>query len=190
MLCGDKAYLSRKICDLIAKHGGRWAVHLDQEECRQDQSAGLEGKEGDDARDVPPEQEALQETVPSKEPRRNGGLYSQEEVQPHALFEEKKGTEERTQAEGNHVQPLDHSKAPAKVRLDSTTPDKRQMTDRGAAAASSPEESPHPPPWKETKRGGRKYNQDRRNRPERNADRPKKQTINIARFCSGVRCQS
>ncbi|MEM0117219.1 MAG: transposase [Conexivisphaerales archaeon] len=56
-LCADKAYLSRKICDLVAKHGGR-ALHSHQEERHEDQGAWLEPLEGD-ADDVLEEQEAL-----------------------------------------------------------------------------------------------------------------------------------
>jgi hypothetical protein len=117
-LCADKAYFSRKICDLIAKHGGRWAVHLDQEECRQNQEQRLQSVEGDAAGDVPEKQETLQEEeVPSKEPCRDSGLNSEEEVQPHAILQEEKGSEERTQTEGINIQPIDNLQTASQIRV-------------------------------------------------------------------------
>src|SRR5437773_58576 len=77
----------------------------------------VEGVEGD-ARHVPPKQEAVQETVSSKEPRRDSRLYSQEEVQSHALLEEEEGAEERAEAEGPDLQPFNHSKATGELQLD------------------------------------------------------------------------
>ena len=105
----------------------RQAVHLHQEERRQNQSPGFEGLEGD-ACDVAEEQETLQEEVPQEKPRRDSGVYGQEEVQPHALLEEEERSEERAKAEGNHVQPLDNSKAPSTIP-ESGQPAER--TDRG-----------------------------------------------------------
>ena len=114
----------------------RQAVHLHQEERRQNQSPGFEGLEGD-ACDVAEEQETLQEEVPSKKPRGDGRIDSQEEVQPHALLEEEERSEERAKAEGNHVQPLDHSKAPSTIPLESGHPAER--TERHERKRAHPE---------------------------------------------------
>ena len=88
----------------------RQTVHLHQEERHEDQEPGVEGVEGD-AYHVSKKQEALQEEVSQKKPGRDRDIYGQEEVQLHALLEEEEGSEERAQAEGVDVQPIDHREA-------------------------------------------------------------------------------
>ena len=98
-LCADKAYLSRKICNLVAKHGGEPYISIKKNVTRIRSQPGVVGMEGD-ARPVPQEQEALQEEVPSKKPGRDSDIHCEEEVQPHLVFEEEEGAEERAETEG------------------------------------------------------------------------------------------
>jgi len=91
----------------------RQAIHLHQEEHRQDQGRAVEGVEGD-ARDVSKEQETLPREIPQKEPGGDGDIDGQEKVQPHTLFEEEERTEERDQAEGDNLQPVDNSEPTAR----------------------------------------------------------------------------
>jgi hypothetical protein len=51
------------------------------------------------------------EEVSSREPGRDGDIDGEEEVQPYALLQEEKRTEERARIEGDHVQPVDNSEA-------------------------------------------------------------------------------
>ena len=85
----------------------RQAVHLHQEERRQNQDEGLQGMEAD-AGDVAEEQEALQEAIPSEEPRGDGSIGGEGKVQPHGILKEEESTEERTQTEGPDVQLVDN----------------------------------------------------------------------------------
>ena len=90
-LCADKAYLSRKICDLIARHGGMPYISIKKIRAKGSKA---------DAGDAPTEQEALQ-ALPQEEPGGDRGVDGEEE-----------GAEERARAEG----PLHHSKAAGEVR--------------------------------------------------------------------------
>ena len=94
----------------------RQALYLNQEEYHEDQEQGLEGLEGD-APHVSEKQETLQEEIPSEKPCRDSGIDCQEEVQPHALLEEEERPEERAQAEGIDVQPVNHSQIAFQIRV-------------------------------------------------------------------------
>jgi hypothetical protein len=53
-----------------------------------------------------------------EEPCRDSGLNSEEEeVQPHAVLQEEKGSEERTQTEGIDIQPIDNLQTASQIRV-------------------------------------------------------------------------
>ena len=70
--------------------------------------------------DAPPlqkEQEDIPEEVSQEKPGRDSGISSEEEVQPYTLLKKEKGTEERDEAESDHIQPLDNSKVTSSIRV-------------------------------------------------------------------------
>ena len=86
----DKAYLSWKICDLIARHDGMPYISIKKNVVK----IRAKGSKAD-AGDAPTEQEALQEEVPSEEPGGDRGVSGEGEVQSHVLLDEGEGAEER-----------------------------------------------------------------------------------------------
>jgi len=105
-LCADKAHLLRKISNSSpSTEAGRPYISIKKNVVRIRAKEGLECLEGD-ACHVPAEQEALQDVVSSEKPGEDGSVDIQEEVQPHTLLEEEKGTDERAEAQSDNVQPI------------------------------------------------------------------------------------
>jgi hypothetical protein len=108
-LCADKAYLSRKICDLmIARHGGEPYISIKKNVVRIRAQGSKAWREM--LVPVSKEQEAVQEEIPPEKSRRDHRLDGQEEIRSHALLEEEKRTEERNPLECLDIQPLHNSK--------------------------------------------------------------------------------
>ena len=90
-LCADKAYLSRKICDLIAKHGGVPYISIKRNVVK---IRAQGSKAWRQMLVMYRRSRILQEAVPPEELGRDRGIHRQEEVQPHPLLDEEEGAEE------------------------------------------------------------------------------------------------
>lgn len=99
----------------------RRALHLRKEERHEDQEQGKQGVKGD-ANDVQEKQEDLPEEVPQVELGRDRGVIGQEEVRPFPLLKEEERAEERTQAQGHDLQPVDNRQTASPIRVTCQSP--------------------------------------------------------------------
>jgi hypothetical protein len=114
-LCGDKAYLSRKICNLIAKCGGEPFISIKKNMVKVRSKGSKAWKEMLFLLYRCSKKLYLKEGISKKESCRNSCLHSQAKLQSFPVLKEEEGAKERNQPEGADIQPFNHSEAACSI---------------------------------------------------------------------------